>query len=177
MTIEGCVVRLADTISYIGRDIEDAIRLNLISRDEIPSNCATLLGNTNGAIVYNLVEDVIQNSMGQEGVGFSREISEALRQLKSFNYERIYQNPKIKSEVGKIGRLIETLFELYLEDFNKENRRSDLFTGFLDGMSEEYLDNHSPAKVVRDFIAGMTDAFFMRQCRLRLLPQRMPSRF
>jgi dGTPase len=177
MTTEGCVVRLADTISYIGRDIEDAIRLNLISRDEIPSNCATLLGNTNGAIVYNLVEDVIQNSMGQEGVGFSRQISEALRELKFFNYERIYQNPKIKSEVGKIGRLIETLFELYLEDFNKENRRSDLFTGFLDGMSEEYLDNHSPAKVVRDFIAGMTDAFFMRQCRLRLLPQRMPSRF
>jgi dGTPase len=177
MTIEGCVVRLADTISYIGRDIEDAIRLNLISRDEIPSNCATLLGNTNGAIVYNLVEDVIQNSMGQEGVGFSREISEALRQLKSFNYERIYQNPKIKSEVGKIGRLIETLFELYLEDLNKENRQSDLFTGFLDGMSEEYLDSHCPAEVVRDFIAGMTDAFFMRQSQLRLLPQRMPSRF
>ena len=177
MTIEGCVVRLADTISYIGRDIEDAIRLNLISRDEIPSNCATLLGNTNGAIVYNLVEDVIQNSMGQEGVGFSREISETLRELKSFNYERIYQNPKIKSEVAKIGRLIETLFELYLEDFSKENRQSDLFTGFLDGMSEEYLDSHSPAEVVRDFIAGMTDAFFMRQSQLRLLPQRMPSRF
>ena len=177
MTIEGCVVRLADTISYIGRDIEDAIRLNLISRDEIPSNCVTLLGNTNGAIVYNLVEDVIQNSMGQEGVGFSREISETLRELKSFNYERIYQNPKIKSEVAKIGRLIETLFELYLEDFSKENRQSDLFTGFLDGMSEEYLDSHSPAEVVRDFIAGMTDAFFMRQSQLRLLPQRMPSRF
>ena len=36
MTLEGCVVRLADTISYIGRDIEDAIRLNLIKREEIP---------------------------------------------------------------------------------------------------------------------------------------------
>jgi dGTPase len=177
ITTEGCVVRLADTISYIGRDIEDAIRLNLISRDEIPANCADLLGNTNGAIVYNLVEDVIKNSMGQDGVGFSPEVSETLRELKLFNYERIYQNPKIKGEVGKIGRLIETLFDLYLEDFSKENRQSDLFSGFLDGMSEEYLDNHSPAEVIRDFIAGMTDAFFMRQCQLRFLPQRMPSRF
>lgn len=177
MTLEGCVVRLADTISYIGRDIEDAIRLNLIHRDEIPANCAALLGTTNGAIVYNLVEDVIQNSMDRDAVGFSPEVSEALKELKSFNYTRIYQNPKIKGEVSKIGRLFETLFELYLQDFVSENRESDLFTGFLDGMSPEYLDHHKPAEVVRDFIAGMTDEFFMRQCQLRLLPQRMPSRF
>ena len=177
MTLEGCVVRLADTISYIGRDIEDAIRLNLISREEIPLNCGALLGTSNGAIVYNLVEDVISNSMDKDGVGFTPEVSEALRELKSFNYERIYQNPKIKGEVGKIGRMFETLFELYLEDFAEENRHSDLFRGFLDGMSRKYIDSHSPAEVVRDFIAGMTDAFFMRQCQLRLLPQRMPSRF
>jgi dGTPase len=177
MTLEGCVVRLADTISYIGRDIEDAIRLNLIRREEIPQNCGTLLGTTNGAIVYNLVEDVIKNSMDKAGVGFSPEVSEALRELKSFNYERIYQNPKIKGQVSKIGRMFETLFEIYLEDFAEKNRDSDLFSGFLDGMSAEYIDSHSPAEVVRDFIAGMTDEFFMRQCQLRLLPQRMPSRF
>ncbi len=177
MTLEGCVVRLADTISYIGRDIEDAIRLNLISREEIPATCASLLGSTNGAIVYNLVEDVIKNSIDHDAVGFSPEVSEALRELKSFNYNHIYQNPKIKGEIGKIGRLLEILFELYLEDFAKENRESDLFRGFLDGMSTVYTDNHAPAEVVRDFIAGMTDKYFMRQCQLRLLPQRMPSRF
>ena len=177
MTLEGCVVRLADTISYIGRDIEDAIRLNLIDRGEIPAACAGLLGTTNGAIVYNLVEDVINYSMDRNGVGFSPEVSEALKELKAFNYARIYQNPQIKSQVDKIGRLFKTLFELYLEDFSKENRESDLFTGFLDGMSQEYINSHSPAEVVRDFVAGMTDDFFMRQCQLRFLPQRMPSRF
>jgi len=177
MTLEGCVVRLADTVSYIGRDIEDAIRLNLISRQEIPVNCAALLGRTNGAIVYNLVENVIKNSMDRDAVGFSPEVSEALRELKSFNYARIYQNPKIKGEVGKIGRLVETLFEIYLDDLTHENRESDLFKGFLDGMSKKYTDNHTPAEVVRDFMAGMTDKYFMRQCQLRLLPQSMPSRF
>ncbi len=177
MTLEGCVVRLADTVSYIGRDIEDAIRLNLISRREIPVNCAALLGRTNGAIVYNLVENVVKNSMDRDAVGFSPEVSEALRELKSFNYARIYQNPKIKGEVGKIGRLVETLFEIYLDDLIHENRESDLFKGFLDGMSKKYTDNHTPAEVVRDFMAGMTDKYFMRQCQLRLLPQSMPSRF
>ncbi|UCG14365.1 MAG: HD domain-containing protein [Deltaproteobacteria bacterium] len=177
MTLEGCVVRLADTISYIGRDIEDAVRLNLIGREEIPENCATLLGTTNGAIVYNLVEDVTKNSMDRGAVGFSREVSEALRELKSFNYSRIYRNPKIKGEVGKIGRLLETLFDLYLEDLASKNRGSLLFTGFLDGMSHKYVENHTPPEVVRDFIAGMTDEYFMKQCHLRLLPQRMPSRF
>ena len=142
MTLEGCVVRLADTISYIGRDIEDAIRLNLVNRDEIPANCANLLGTTNGAIVYNLVEDVIKNSVDRDAVGFSPEVSEALRELKSFNYARIYQNPKIKGEVGKIGRLFETLFDLYLGDIAKENRESELFSGFLGGMSQEYIDSH-----------------------------------
>jgi dGTPase len=177
MSLEGCVVRLADTISYIGRDIEDAIRLNLVRRDQIPANCAARLGITNGAIVYNLVEDVVRNSMDRDAVAFSSEASEALRELKAFNYSYIYGNPKIKSEEAKIGRLFELLFEVYLEDFEKERRDSALFNGFLDGMSPDYLESQAPAQVVRDFIAGMTDDYFVKQCQERLLPQRMPSKF
>jgi dGTPase len=177
MSLEGCVVRLADTISYIGRDIEDAIRLNLVRRDQIPTNCAARLGTTNGAIVYNLVEDVVRNSMDRDAVAFSPEVSESLRELKAFNYTYIYGNPKIKSEEAKIGRLFELLFEVYLEDFEKERRDSALFSGFLDGMSLDYLKRHSSAEVVRDFVAGMTDDYFLKQCQERLLPRRMPSRF
>lgn|SRR5512139_173050 len=177
MTLEGCVVRLADTISYIGRDIEDAIRLNLVSRDQIPASCASKLGTTNGAIVYNLVEDVIKNSAGRDAVAFSAEVSDALRELKTFNYRYIYQNPKIKGEEQKIGRLFALLFELYLEDFKKERRDSALFGGFLEGMSPDYLEGNSPAEIVRDFIAGMTDDYFLKQCQERLLPRKMPSRF
>ena len=44
MTHEGCVVRLADTISYIGRDIEDAIRLNLVQRSDLPVECTGVIG-------------------------------------------------------------------------------------------------------------------------------------
>ena len=65
MTMEGCVVRIADTISYIGRDIEDAVRLGLIRRSELPEDAVSVLGNTNGTIVYNLVTDVIRHSYGK----------------------------------------------------------------------------------------------------------------
>ena len=44
MTLEGCVVRMADTISYVGRDIEDAIRMNIITRSDIPEDCKQVLG-------------------------------------------------------------------------------------------------------------------------------------
>ena len=98
MTLEGCVVRFSDTISYIGRDIEDAIELNLISRAEIPPSCRQRLGDTNGTIVYRLVEDIITHSAkmigdssttGQENaprdaIGFSPAISESLQELKRF---------------------------------------------------------------------------------------------
>jgi dGTPase len=62
MTLEGCVVRLSDTIAYIGRDIEDAIELELIGREEIPDGLRPLLGTSNGTIVYTLVTDLVANS-------------------------------------------------------------------------------------------------------------------
>jgi len=62
MTLEGCVVRMADTVAYIGRDIEDAILLKLIRRSDIPKLCSEQLGTSNGEIVYTLVTDLISNS-------------------------------------------------------------------------------------------------------------------
>ncbi|MEJ2055702.1 MAG: HD domain-containing protein, partial [Calditrichaceae bacterium] len=50
-TLEGCVVRLTDTIAYIGQDIDDAIRIGLISRDELPKEATAVLGDSNGAII------------------------------------------------------------------------------------------------------------------------------
>ncbi len=68
MSPEGCVVRMADTVAYIGRDIEDAIILGLIQRSDLPERCVSRLGKTNGSIVYSLVTDLIRNSqVGEPG--------------------------------------------------------------------------------------------------------------
>jgi dGTPase len=171
MTLEGCVVRMADTISYIGRDIEDAIRLKMIKRSDLPKDSVDILGDTNGTIVYNLVTDVIKNSFQNSYVAFSPEVSDALKRLKDFNLERIYMNPEIKKHTGAIEKLFGILFEKYLNDIETENRSSVIFTGFLEDMSEEYIENHGKEEIVRDFIAGMTDQYFLRQCPEDMCPK------
>ncbi|MEA1945850.1 MAG: HD domain-containing protein [Thermodesulfobacteriota bacterium] len=171
MTLEGCVVRMADTISYIGRDIEDAIRLKMIKRSDLPKGSVDILGDTNGTIVYNLVTDVIKNSFQNSYVAFSPEVSDALKRLKDFNLERIYMNPEIKKHTGAIKKLFGMLFEKYLNDIETENRSSVIFTGFLEDMSEDYIKNHRKEEIVRDFIAGMTDHYFLRQCPEDMRPK------
>jgi dGTPase len=170
MTLEGCVVRLADTVAYIGRDIEDAIRLNLIQREQLPAASTDLLGNTNGTIVYALVTDLISNSHGQSAVGFSPEISEALKALRDFNLKNIYLNQKIKQEISRIQAMFKLLFERYVRDMEEENLESIIFRDYLRGMSEEYRKKTHPAEIVRDFIAGMTDQYFLRQCPEEMHP-------
>jgi dGTPase len=172
MTLEGCVVRMADTISYIGRDIEDAIRLGVIGRQDIPAGCSRVLGDTNGTIVYTLVEDLVANSLDRPCIRFSAAVGEALGKLKAFNYDRIYMSEKVKREAPKIKLMFELLFKTYLRDLEAGNRASDIYREFLDGMSPEYKDETPPAAVARDFIAGMTDEYFLAQCNRHLIPQR-----
>jgi len=171
MTLEGCVVRMADTISYIGRDIEDAIRLNLIQRSQLPKESVSRLGNTNGTIVYHLVTDVIRTSYGKGYVAFSPEVSAALKRLKEFNMERIYLNPEIKKHMGTIEGLFNMLFERYLKDIEKKNYQSVIFTSFLKDMAAEYTEASNHAEIVRDFIAGMTDQYFLRQFPTSMRPK------
>lgn len=171
MTLEGCVVRMADTVSYIGRDIEDAIRLNMIKRSDLPKESVDVLGNTNGTIVYHLVTDIINTSFQNTYIAFSQKISGALKRLKDFNLERIYMNPKIKKDTDTIKTLFGMLFEKYLDDIENENRSSVIFTGFLEDMSEDYIQNHCKEEIVRDFIAGMTDQYFLRQCPENMRPE------
>jgi dGTPase len=170
MTLEGCLVRMADTVSYIGRDIEDAIRLKLIHRSDLPGETVGVLGDTNGTIVHRLVTDIIRNSYGNPYIAFSPEVSIALKKLKSFNLEYIYLNPKIKQHTSRIKQLFEMLFEKYHDDIKKQRKSSVIFHQFLEDMTEEYIQCHQPAEIVRDFISGMTDQYFLEQFPESLRP-------
>jgi len=175
MTLEGCVVRMADTISYIGRDIEDAIRLGIIDRSDIPRDCIKRLGDTNGSIVYSLVTDIIEHSFDRSYIAFSRPVSDALIQLKQFNLDRIYLNPRIKKSYADIRTLFNLLFERYLKDIQQGNGESVIFSAFLNNKSDVYMNAHMPEEFVRDFIAGMTDRFFLRQFPPHMRPELQTS--
>ena len=177
MTLEGCVVRMADTISYVGRDIEDAIRLGLVRREDIPEECRRVLGETNGTIVYTLVEDLVTNSLDKPFIAFSEELARILKRLKEFNQERIYMSEKVKKQTPKIRLMFGLLFEKHLRDLEAGDTTSDIYKEFLEGMSPEYKESTSSPEIVRDFIAGMTDEFFLAQCDRHLIPQIHSSKY
>lgn len=177
MTLEACVVRMADTIAYIGRDIEDAIRLNLIQRSDLPIDCTRVLGNTNGTIVYSLVTDLIENSYGKPYVAFSDNISQALARQREYNLKHIYLNPKIKPDLNNIRHLFQVLFEGYIRDIQQKNQDALIHREYLSDMADSYRNSNKPPEIVRDFIAGMTDRYFLRQCPRGLRPKKIPGRF
>lgn len=171
-TLEGCVVRMADTISYIGRDIEDAIVLGLIRREDIPKSCRRVLGDTNGTIVHNLVTDLLTAStvpppgksqpLMKSAIGFGQETAEALAELKTFNYQRIYLADETRKYFPRIRECYSRLFRHYLDHLRRPGRYQ-LQVDLMADMDRPYLETQSPEEMVRDFIAGMTDAYFLRQ--------------
>ena len=177
MTLEGCVVRLADTISFIGRDLEDAVTLNLVRREDLPAEVVQRLGRTNGAIIYSLVSDLLCHSFDKNYVGYSPEVGQALATLREFNYARIYNNPRIKGETPKIEGLFVRLFQRFLGDVQDKRLDSPIWVDFLAAMDPAYLEGNEPAVLVRDFLASMTDAHFLRQSQESFFPQPLPARF
>ncbi len=170
-TLEGCVVRITDTIAYIGQDIDDAIRIGLIKREDLPPAATDVLGTSNGQIIDTLVNDVVCNSYQKNYVCFSDRISEALFELKQFNYQHIYKSPKLKINHRRIKRGFELLFEHFLECLKKEDKESEIFQHFLSSKSEEYVQETPDEIKVRDFLAGMTDRYFSKVLQKLVVPQ------
>ncbi|MBN2152482.1 MAG: HD domain-containing protein [Candidatus Lokiarchaeota archaeon] len=163
MTLEACVVRFVDTISYIGRDIEDAITLGLITRDDIPD---TLLGNTNRQVIDILVKDLIKNTMESElsKVAYSRDVHQALLALYDFNTKRIYKHETLASKIQDVPAQMEMLFEQACNDVARGNEGAAVFTDHVRLVGTDYIERYkaNPAIVARDFVAGMTDRYFKR---------------
>ncbi len=172
MTLEGCLVRICDIIAYIGRDIEDAITVGLIKRTDLPPDIVRVLGDRNDRIINTLALDVIEQSYGQNYIGFSKDIYRALQDLKAFNYEHIYYHPLVKGQDRKIQGLFQSLFHRYVQDIEEQNFSSPIYRHFLENMNAEYRQKTPPARIAADFIAAMTDDFFNQQFKDLFFPTR-----
>lgn len=162
MTLEGCVVKLSDVISYSGRDLEDAIRLNFIKREEIPKNITNILGNTNRDIVNTLVLDVINNSKGNNYIKLSDEVFHALKDLVKFNYEHIYNKANSKEKLVYYEEMFNNLYYNYLDALSNNDTTNSIYTNFLNNMDESYQKTN-PKRIVIDYISLMTDTYFLSE--------------
>ena len=163
MTLEGCVVKITDIISYVGRDIEDAIRLGFVNRNEIPKSISEVLGNSNRSIVNTLVTDLINNSYGKEYLEFSDEVYNALMDLFVFNYKNIYNKANSLERLDYYDKVFNSLYSKYLEDLTNKNLDSSIYTVFLNKMSNDYKKETSKQRMIIDYISLMTDEFLIKE--------------
>ena len=161
MTLEGCVVRISDMIAYLGRDIEDAVRLGILDQGAIPSEIVEVLGSTNKDIVNNIILDIIDNSTGKPYIKLSDRVFKAIKDLKKFNYQNIYYKANTDETLAFYEKVFNELF-IYYRD-NLDNPSSSIQKVFLSSMSDEYNQNTSAERKVIDYLAGMTDDFILRE--------------
>lgn len=163
MTLEGCVVRISDIIGYIGKDIDDANRLGVFNKNMLPENVKKYLGTENAEIMNSIILDIIANSYGKNYISMSKEVYQAVVELKQFNYENIYYKAITPEDRDRYTKTIETLFNVYTTALKNEDAENDIYKIYLNQMSEEYLKNTSDSQKAIDYISGMTDNYLQRQ--------------
>lgn len=163
-TLEACVVRLVDKIAYVGRDIEDAVRVKLMDMQDIPGDIRNELGHSNGEIINTLVCDLVENSYGKDCIQLSPSKGEALEKLINENVRLIYKADKITRYEKIAENTLEGLFDNLLQSVSdiEKLQSSDVkvYRMFYNFITDKCYDNNeSDAQKVIDFIAGMTDSF------------------
>ncbi len=162
-TLEGCVVRIADKIAYIGRDIEDAARAGIMEFEDIPPAIQSTLGSTNSQIINTIVTDIIHNSLDKDAILMSEETGQAMHELLKENVRRIYQSEKIKKYEARVKNTVEGLFDALLTAMSDPEKAARSGNAVFEGLAE-YARSYpaldaAPLRIVTDYIAGMTDSF------------------
>jgi len=163
MTLEGCVVRISDVIAYIGRDIEDACKLGIMKKEDIPKSITNILGDTNKKIINTIVMDIINNSIDKNYIKMTPIIYETLNKLKEFNYKNIYNKATTSEKIKEYEIMFKTIFEFCLKQLKENNTNSRIYEIFLNDMNSDYKLNNTNERIVIDYIAGMTDDYFIKE--------------
>lgn len=175
-SLEGCIVRLVDKVSYLGRDIEDALIAGLISETSIPAQIRVNIGSKNGEIVEYFVKDIIDNT-DHMCAKLSINAAEIMNELLKFNYHNIYKIEIVQEYFSRLEQMLQILFEKFLEsvmsykdDISKyENdhlKSMEILGKFIEDRKllyfrDEMFDTNDELylNIVIDFISTLTDRF------------------
>jgi dGTPase len=166
MTLEGCVVRVSDIIAYIGKDIEDAIRLGKLTAKDLPDYLVNDIGIYNRDIVNAFVNDIIDNSFEKPYICMSHKMFTILKKLKQFNYDNIYFKANSNEQLKNWQNMFESVFDNCLLAIKNNDLNANIFKVYLNQMNNNYLKNTSDERKVIDYLAGMTDDYLIKQYEL-----------
>jgi dGTPase len=189
---EAQAAALADDIAYVSHDIDDGLRAGLLTLDDL--RAAPLAGDIvaglptdvrpgeRGRVTYEvtrrmitrLIQDVVQESRarlealdprspadirgaGQATVSFSAETTADIRALKAFLMQRVYRSQRVMHVMDEAQAIVADLFGRYLSD---PVALPEAWRAAQQGLSER-----ARARVIADFVAGMTDRYAIDQHR------------
>ena len=160
-TLEGKIVRYSDKIAYIHHDMDDAIRGGILTEADVPKEITSVIGETTGERLDHFIHDLVTNSFGKNEISLSDPVEAAMKALREFMFERVYQNPEAKSEEKKAEMLVETLYDYYL--------------GHMDVLPRELLNlmdaGEEREQIVCDYISSMTDRFAIAKYEELYIPK------
>jgi dGTPase len=163
VTLEGQVVRVSDVIAYVNHDIDDALRAGVLKEKDIPSHLIKILGKWHAARIDKMVEDVVVASLkaGLGKIAMSREIKQAVVELRDFLYKKVYFSPQSRDELDKTEKIVTDLYKYLL------HKPGDYIKPYPQGDSLE--------KRVGDFIAGMSDSYALALYQKLFFPHSWPT--
>ncbi len=163
-TLEGCVVRISDIIAYLGKDRQDGTKTNTFDENNFEKNA---IGNINAEIINNLSVNIVKNSYGKNYIKLDKEYFDDLSKAKKENYRLLYFNEKTKQYENVITQMLEMVYEKLFDDLVLSNLSSPIFKHHVDYIKKYYYNkeftyiNEEPHQIVVDFIASMTDDYFI----------------
>ena len=164
-TMEAAVVRVSDIIAYLGKDRQDAARVNMVGENSFVHGG---IGSINAEIINNLVVNIIENSYGKPYIKLDKTHFDALISAKKENYAKIYGNAAAQAKLeSTIRPMMTELYEQLLEDLRRGNKRSPVFTHHIDYVNHIHYtrdvpyEHNDPNDIVVDYIASMTDTYFV----------------
>jgi dGTPase len=162
-SLEAMVVRVSDRIAYVNHDLDDGLRAGLLTLDRVPAEVLAVLGERHSARVGRMVEDLIAHSLDAPRLQMSAEVLQATDALKDFLVEHVYQADWMRREAGKARSIVSTLFSVYMEAEGEVERGT------------WNVEGPERARLVCDYVAGMTDRFACDRYLQCVLPSGAPS--
>lgn len=161
-TLEGKIVRYSDKIAYIHHDMDDAIRAGILKESDVPGEIGEIIGFTTGERLDHFIHDIVTTSYEKNDIQMSPAVGKAMKQLREFMFERVYQNKDAKSEEGKAEMLMVSLYTYYLKHLDKVPRH----------LTDRIKDNEEPPEIiVCDYVGAMTDRFAIAKYEELFIPK------
>ena len=166
-TLEACVVRICDMIAYLGKDRQDARTARII--DGETHFTTKEIGTENAAIINNMTVDILENSYGKNYLLLSPQTYRDLKTAKRENYELIYRNEKVNQAYeSSVRPMFRELYEKLLYDLKRGEEGSPVYRHHVNYVQRQlryYQDydylQEEPNQIVTDYIASMTDDYFV----------------